>query len=678
MKAIAFSFDGLWWVPVIAGVILLMVWQRRRLRLTALRLTGFGMLLLALLNPIVMVRPGISDRADFNLQVTRPHILLAEYGGGKTYLGTVLGAGSSNNVDVVSPDNLSLVSDMLNRYDTVVMHTGKNLQVYIDYFTDWKSFPNRGKLESVFADYGVVFDSGTNTLPQNLNDYGLVVLASSDVKAEDVDRLLEYTRNGGRLLILFHAGGGLAVNPPGNDNPYCILYHHPPYGDVPFPADWLQRNVASMLRDRLGVRSMEDIACIYGDMVVHKSDLSSLHLIYPDGSLYPSANIDGANFDKLDWTTAFLDYDPAWQPLMTIDIKISGEPTGHGTPITVPVDGKPVGMVRQYGDGRVFIFGWGPVNYGRNGFTPSLLLTAAPYIGADVTYDDVASRALMSYVAAGGNVVIVGPSTPRSTGATKLTDVLPVTISGPQVSEATRAVFRNPGHPLLSGLSPFAVSHYRVSSGKASAEVLAADGKNNPVLVASYYGSGRVVYYLPEIPVQATADNMPPPEFWTRLLYWLSPPYADVPGFNPKLPVRAGNDVPVSLRLWDDGGNPVQKAGVSVNYRSAEGKSGSLPLKETSPGVYAGLLPLSKEGDYGIDFEVKAGPTIGTQQVVVPVSASATGFIEKAAWKAISFLDGYQGAPPFVLPLPLWQLLALCGVTLLCIDWSRSVFKGHL
>lgn len=677
MTAVAFSLQGLWWLPVIAVALGLLAWQRRRLAMSPLRWTAFSLLLLALVNPLVMVRRDTAEKADFNLKLVKPRILLVEQGNGKTFLGNVLGGGTLNHVDVVTPEQLPMVSDMAKRYDIVFMHTTKNLQVYTDFFTDWRSFPNRGKLESIFTDYGVVFDNGTNTLPQELDNYGLVVLAGADIKAGDADRLLEYVGRGGRLLIFFHAGGGLAINGSGNENPYCILYHHPPYGDKPFPADWLQRNVATMLRDSLGVRSMENISCIYGNTVVRKSDLSALHNIYGEGKLFPNVNTDGKGFDKLDWTTAFLDYDPAWQPVLSIDTKVSGGPTGHGTPIPVPIQGKPAAMARQYGSGKVFVFGLGPVNYGRNGFPPSLLLGSAPYIGADLVYNDATSQALMNYVAEGGNLVMVGPSIPKSNGKVKLADLLPVNPSGPQIAEATKVVFRNQSHPILEGLAPFAISHYRVASGKATGEVLAADGKNNPALVTSYYGLGKVVYYLPEIPVQVNGDNTAPAEFWRRLTAWLSPTETAPPAFTTGFPLQSGGQIPVSLRVWDDDGKPVEKAEVSAGYISPDGHSATEAMKERSDGNYVGQLSLTGPGDYRVWFNVKSGTATKTPPVNVTAGPPGPGAMGQKAWQAITFLNGYHGTVPDVAPLPVWQLLVLVSMCLFCVDWVRKLSRGH-
>lgn len=677
MKFVAFSLQGLWWLPVIVATLGLLFWQHRRFGVSPLRWTAFGLLLAALLNPVMMVRRETAEKAEFNLQITRPRILLAEYGAGKTYLGTVLGGGALNRVDVVAPEQLPVVADMAKRYDIVFLHAAKNLQVYTDFFTDWRSFPNRGKLEGVFTDYGVVFDNGTNTLPRELDNYGLVVIAGADIRPEDAPRLLDYTRKGGRLLIFFHAGGGLAINPPGNDNPYCILYHHPPYGDTPFPAEWLQRNVANMLRDGLGVRALENISCIYGKMVVQKSDASALHSIYGEGKLFPAPGIDGKEFDSLDWTTAFLEYDPAWQPVLTIDTKLSGEPRGHGTPIPAAIQGKPAGMSRQYGNGKVFVFGLGPVNYGRNGFPPSLLLGASPYIGADLTYNEPTIRALTNYVAEGGNLVIVGPSIPKSSGKSRLLDLLPVNTSGPQIAEMTKAVFKNASHPVLADMPPFAVSHYRVTSGKATGEVLAADGKNNPVLVTSYYGLGKVVYYLPEIPVQATAENTAPPDFWRRLVAWLSPTQTDAPGLATGLPLQSSGSAPVSLRLWDDDGKPVGKARVSSGYLSPDGAADTAALEETETGSYGGQLPLSGPGDYRVWFNVDTGMSQKTPAVSVTVGKSKASALEGLMWRSAAFLNGYGGARPMVMSLPLWQLLALAGVLLLCVDWTKAILKGR-
>ena len=678
MKMVAFSLPSMWWLLLVAVIISLMVWQRKRLRLTPLRCVAFGILLVALLNPMAMLQSQSVEKAGYNLQIVKPRVLLVEYGGGKTFLGTVLGKDSPASTDIISPDDLPMVTDMLKKYDVVALHTTKNLQVYTDFLSDWHSFPNRSKLESVFSDYGVVFDNGTQTLPRELDNYGLIVLAGSDIKPEDADRLIDYVNKGGRVLILLHAAGGKAINPPGNNNPYCILYHHPPYGDRPFPEEWLQRNTASWLLNRLGIKSMENISCIYGKMIVQKSSLTVLHDIYGDGALYPNVNIDGKEFDKLDWTTAFIDYDPAWQPLLKIDTKYSEEPTGHGTPITVNVQGKAVAIARQFGNGKVFVFGYASVNYGTNGIPPSMLLTAAPYIGSELSYDGTTCQALANYVAGGGNLVVIGPSFPKSIGATKLTDLLPVNISGPQVAEDTKAVFRNPSHPVLSGITPFYVSHYRVSGLKANGEVLAADGKNNPVLATAYYGVGKVVYFLPEIPVEATLGNTATPDFWRRLILWLSPSDVGAPGRDTSLAVQTGKQVPVSIQVADDRGKPVEKADVSCEYRSPDGVTGTAKLKETSVGIYAGQLSLEAPGDYSLTYYVRAGTVMKTTPVNLTVMSIKPGGIEQSLWNSIAFLDGYRSNTPVMMKLPIWQFLVVIGFCLLCIDWILSILRGKI
>lgn len=676
MKIVAFLLPNLWWLPAIAAVLAMAVWQRRRLSLTRLSWVALVLILLALLEPVLLVQSDTASRADFEVQVVKPRVLLAEYGGGKSYLGAVLG-GDLAHTDVISPEDLPMAADMLKRYDVVALHTAKNLQVYTDYFTDWHSFPNRSKLESLFTEHGVIFDNGTNTLPDNLEDYGLVVIATADIKPQDGGRLLDYVNKGGRLLILLHAGGGLAINPPGTDNPYCILYHHPPYGDRPFPADWLQRNLATLLRDKLGLGALENISCVFGKTIVQKTGLSALQDIYGAGGLFPNAGIDGKEFDKLDWTTAFVGYDSNWQPLLRIDSKNSGPMTGHGTP-PVATDNAVVGIARQYGEGKIAVFGIGAVDYGTFGIPPGFLLGTSPYISPNLAYDDRTLKALQDYVAGGGNLVMVGASIPKSTGKTKITDLLPVNISGPQVSETTKAVFRAPSHPLLAGISPFLVANYRVSGAKAVGNVLAADGKNNPVLVTSYFGSGQVLYYLPEIPSQATLDNTAPPEFWQRLVLWLSPSETGVPGARSPGLVIAGKDVPVSLRLWDAAGKPVGRAAVSGSYTGPDSVARTISLNQSQTGVYEGQLALPAPGEYSLSFGIKAGSAMQTAPVVISARPAPFASVEQTVWKALAFLGGYGAAMPSIRPVPIWQLLALAGLVLLITDWVRRILNARL
>lgn len=625
-----------------------------------------------------MLQPQATDRAEFNLQLTRPKVLLVEYGGGKTFLGAMLGKESPFATDIISPDDLPLLTDTLKRYDVVALHTSKNLQVYTDFFSDWHSFPNRSKLESVFSDYGVVFDNGTNSLPGQLDNYGLIVLAGADIKPEDTDRLLAYVNKGGRLLIMLHAAGGKGINPPGTSNPYCILYHHPPYGDRPFPEEWLQHNTAALLTGKLGIRAMENITCTYGNMLVQKSDLSVLHNIYQDGALYPDRKIDGKDFNKLVWTTAFVDYDSSWRPILKADIRYTNEPAGHGTPIPLSVQGKTVAMGRQYGKGSVFVFGYCAMNYGTSGFPPSALLTAAPYIGSELAYNDSTIQALSNYVTQGGNLAIIGPSFPKSSGKSNLNDLLPVNISGPQVSEITRAVFRNPRHPVLNGIPPFFISHYRVTGVKANGEALVVDGKNNPVLATSYYGLGKVVYYLSEIPVQATLDNTAVPDFWRRLVLWLSPADAGTPGRNKSLAVYSGEQVPLTLQVLDDHGERIEHAEVTSEYTSPEGITGKTRLKETSPGTYVGQMSLPETGSYNLSFYVRSGTEMKTSMVDLPVKSGSLAETEHKIRQGIAFLEGYRSGAPLLVELPLWQFLVGFGVILLCIEWSGRILRREI
>ncbi len=676
MKLVGVSLPLAWWVLPVAMAIGVIIWQRRRWRLSPLRIGALAVLLVAVLDPVITVQPQSVEKAEYNLQVLKPRVLLVEYGGGKTFLGTVLGQDSPASTDIISPDDLPMVSDSLSKYDIVTLHATKNLQIYSDYLSDWHSFPYRSRLESVFSDYGVVFDNGTQALPKDLDNYGLIVLAGSDIKSEDSSRLTDYVSKGGRVVVLLHVGGGKTINPPGTIDPYCILYHHPPYGDRPFPEEWLQRNMATWLMDQMGIRAMENIACIYGKMVVQDSNLSVLPDIYGAGKLYPDVKVDGKEFDKLDWTTAFVGYDPAWQPLLKIDTKYSEEPMGHGTPITVNVQGQAVALARQYGKGKIFVYGFGAVNYGTFGIPPSIYLAAAPYVGSELSYDATTSQALANYVTGGGNFVVVGPSLPKSAGNVKLTNLLPVNISGPQVTEDTKAVFRNPSHPVLSAIGAFNVSHYRVSGLKANGEALAVDGKNNPVLATSYYGQGKVVYFLPEIPAEVTVNNTAAPDFWRRLVSWLAPSDTSAPGRNTSLPVRTGKQVPVTIRVSDDRGQPVGKAQVSSQYQSADGVSGVIKLKEASAGVYTGALPLEAPGDYQLDYSIRAGTNIRPAAVKLTATSPELGGLGPALWKAITFLDGYHSTTPMIVRFPLWQVLVALGVCLLCADWIIGLLRG--
>lgn len=676
MKLVVLHLPSLWWLVPIALAMGLMVWQRRRLKMTPLRAVAILFLLIALLNPSMTLEPESTDSSAFNLQIVKPRVLLVEYGGGKTFLGTVLGNDSPANTDVISPDDLPMVSDSLRKYDVIALHTSKNMQVFTDYLSDWHSFPNRTKLESVFSDYGVVFENGTQSLPQDLESYGLIVLATADVKAQDADRLTEYVEKGGRVLVLLHAGGGLAINPPGVKNPYCILYHHPPYGDRPFPEEWLQRNTATWLTKRMGLKAIENISCTYGKMVVQKSSLSVLQDIYGDGGLYPDEKIEGKDFNKLDWTTAFVDYDPAWQSLLKIDYRYTSEPTGHDTPIQVNINGKTVAIAREYGKGKVFVFGYAPINYGMLGVPPTMILAAAPYVGSELTYDQRTYQALANYVTNGGNLVVVGASVPKSSGALKMTDLLPVNISGPQISETTKVVFRNSAHPVLNGLTPFMVSHYRVTGLKANGEALAADGKNNPVLATAYYGLGKVVYYLPEIPAWATVENTAPADFWRRLVSWLSPADTGVPGRDTNLAVRASDKLPLSIQITDDRGKPVTKAAVSCEYYAAGGIPDTAELKESPSGVYTGQVSLETPGDYTLTYTVRAATVLKTAPVSLKVVPPGRGGLDRVLWKGVAFMNGYRSAPPVLMELPLWQLLVALGVVLLSVDWAWRILRG--
>ena len=363
---------------------------------------------------------------------------------------------------------------------------------------------------------------------------------------------------------------------------------------------------------------------------------------------------------------------------MTIDTKYSEEPTGHGTPITVPVQGKAVAIARQYGNGKVFVFGYGSVNYGTNGIPPSMLLAAAPYIGSVLSYDDNTIQALTNYAATGGNLLFIGPSMPQTTGKLKLTDLLPVNITGPQSSVDTPAVFRDQANPVLKGLSPFIVSHYRLSALKPNGEAPAVDGKNNPVLATSYYGLGRVIYYLPEIPAAVTSNNTAPPQFWQRMVSWLSPAEITAPSQDAPIALRTGKQVPISIGINDDYGKAVQSANVSCVYTSPEGVANTANLKEKSPGIYSGQLSLETPGNYQLTYYVRANTVMKTDPISIKVVPSGSGEIEKILFSGIAFLDGYHSSTPLLMKLSLWQFLVVIGACLLCFDWVVKISHGKL
>ena len=195
----------------------------------------------------------------------------------------------------------------------------------------------------------------------------------------------------------------------------------------------------------------------------------------------------------------------------------------------------------------------------------------------------------------------------------------------PYIVEGEFAPTRTAEHPILRGLEETPeLKGYVITTPRATAQVLLATPRGDPLLAAWQYGLGRAVAWTSDFRGKWGANWIAWDQFpraSARLIGWLLPPQG---AQNLTLQASSsGATLILTAQAQDELGRP--RTSLVVTARLAGGDGSELALREVGPGQYRAAVTNTRPGAYLVQLTARdaAGQPVGavTAGAVVPQSA---------------------------------------------------------